>query len=77
MCDRVLPWCLWASASSPLAPGEMTDFRCEGRALLIAEAMVSTVGRIVVGRVRCRADVLVQRGVGSEAGPCWWARVAM
>lgn len=40
MCDRVLPWCLPAnSVSSPL-PEALPGLRWEGRALLIAEAIL-------------------------------------
>jgi hypothetical protein len=41
MCDCVLPWCLWGSASSLLAVvGESDAFRWAGIALLIADAIL-------------------------------------
>lgn len=70
MCDRVLPWCLWNSASSPLDPGDRVDFRCEGRALLTSEAIASTVGGAIVGRMGSKTGWLVRRG-GAQEGRSW------
>lgn len=52
MCDRVLPWCLPAnSVSSPL-PVALPGLRWEGRALLIAEAiLIDFCGEIGSGEV--------------------------
>jgi len=63
ICERVLPWCLWNSASSPFAPpGDSADFMCEGKALLTADtadAIVSTEDGLAVYRARAWADVLL------------------
>lgn len=41
MCDRVLPWCLPENSDSSPLPEALPGFRWEGRALLIAEAILT------------------------------------